>query len=598
MESRRLQQSLGREIEERALALIGVLEASSRNAIATQSVLEEVIAQRLLDNARFVDFLVGTSPQPQSLIARLASENKLATVELLDAHGQPAALPAPASMPPMMGGRGPGAGRRGMGGPPLGPTDDGSGLPAPPMTRGMMRPPHGSPDSIREESGRPAAPFMWGRRWGGLRGDPAQLFPSLPKDATIRRFWEGSAFGVAVPAQSFAGVIAVHADAEYLLNFRREIGLQRLILDLARQSGVTDVTLLDRDLTVIASSDAATIGRSETDPVLREALSANRAQGRRVARADGRDVYEVVKPFVLEAKSVGLIRLALGTEGLTEAARQAELGILWYSLGLVLIGCLGAAAIFWVQARALGERRALEGALVRQQRLSAMGNLAAGVAHEVRNPLNAISIGLQRLRLEFSPSDPAARGEYAQLARVIEAEVARLNAILERFLTLARPLALSLTVEPLSPVLAEVLGLLTPQAEKQGIRILQDLRLEGVRVSLDRNQLSHAVMNVLLNAIQAMPEGGSLTVTAERRTADGGGATACIAIADTGPGIPAAHLDRIFEPYFTTKAEGTGLGLALVHKIVEEHGGSIQATNRSQGGACFEIALPIAGGTA
>jgi signal transduction histidine kinase len=260
----------------------------------------------------------------------------------------------------------------------------------------------------------------------------------------------------------------------------------------------------------------------------------------------------------------------------------------------VLIGCLGAAAIFWVQARALGERRVLEGVLVRQQRLSAMGNLAAGVAHEVRNPLNAISIGLQRLRLEFSPSDPAARGEYAQLARIIEAEVARLNTILERFLTLARPLALSLTVEPLSPVLAEVLGLLTPQAEKQGIRILQDLRLEGVRVSLDRDQLSHAVMNVLLNAIQAMPEGGTLTVTAERRTADGGGATACIAIADTGPGIPAAHLDRIFEPYFTTKAEGTGLGLALVHKIVEEHGGRIQATTRSQGGACVEIALPIA----
>lgn len=594
MESRRLQQSLGREIQERALALIGVLEASSRNAIATQAILEEAVARRLLDNARFVDFLVGRSPQAESLIARLTSENKLARVELLDSRGQPMPLPLPAASLRGRGGHGPGLGPRGMGGPPSDTADATSAGAIPPMMHDAMRPLAGVAGSVPRDPGRQTAPFMWGRRWGGLRGDPAQLFPSLPRNATVRRFWEGSGFGVAVPAQSFPGVIAVHADAEYLLNFRREIGLQRLIEDLARQSGVTEVTLLDRDLTVIASSDPASLGRTESDPLLRAAMTAKRTEGRRAVRAGGRDVYEVVKPFVLEAKQVGLIRLALGTESLTEAAHQAEQGILWYSLALLLVGCFGAAAIFWVQARALGERRALEEALVRQQRLSAMGNLAAGVAHEVRNPLNAISVGLQRLRLEFPPPDPAAREEHTRMARVIEAEVSRLNTILERFLTLARPLKLSLAVEPLAPALAEVLGLLAPQAEKQGVRIVQDIRLDGVRVALDRTQFTHAVMNVLLNAIQAMPGGGTLSVTAERRPA-GASATACIAVADTGPGIPAEQLDRIFEPYFTTKPDGTGLGLALVHKIVEEHGGSVQASNRGQGGALFEITLPVAG---
>ena len=103
----------------------------------------------------------------------------------------------------------------------------------PPMHGRMHSPERSGPP--RAEDDRPMGmPFTWGHRWGGVRGDPARLFPSLPRDAKIRRFWEGSAFGVAVPAQSFPGVIVVHADAEYLLNFRKEIGLQSLIQDLVK----------------------------------------------------------------------------------------------------------------------------------------------------------------------------------------------------------------------------------------------------------------------------------------------------------------------------------------------------------------------------
>jgi signal transduction histidine kinase len=460
--------------------------------------------------------------------------------------------------------------------------------------RGMPHPPEGWRDPGREGEARPGMPFMWGQRWGGLRGDPAQLFPSLPKQAKIRRFWEGSAFGVAVPAQSFAGVIAIHADAEYLVNFRREIGLQRLIEDLGRQAGVAGVTLLDRELTVLASSDGAAVGRQEADPFLREAARTGTTQGRRQMSGTGREIYEMVKPFTLEGQRVGLIRLALSNEGLSNVTRQAQQSIFWYSLGLVIVGILGSIGIFWIQARHLRERRALEGAIVHEQRLSAMGNLAAGVAHEVRNPLNAISIGLQRLRREFPPVAPVPCEEYGHLTRIIEAEVTRLNTILERFLTLARPLKLSLTVEPLEPVLAEVLSLLGPQAEAQRVRIDQEVRLAGSRIAMDRSQLLHAFLNVVLNAIQAMPRGGTIHVRATTADGDAPGPGARIVIADTGPGIPADHLDRIFEPYFTTKDGGTGLGLALAHKIVQEHGGTIRAWNQPEGGASFEILLPLA----
>jgi signal transduction histidine kinase len=467
------------------------------------------------------------------------------------------------------------------------------------MMHGMMPPPEGSgPPTAGGD--RPAGmPFMWGQRWGGPRGDPTRLFPALPKNAKIRRFWEGSAFGVAVPAQSFPGVIVVHADGEYLLNFRKQIGLQPLIQDLGKQPGIVEVSLLDRDFTVVASSDASTVGRQEQNAYLREALTSGTMRSRRQSCGADCEVVEVVKPFTLEQKHVGLIRLGLSTAGLADVTRQAQRSILRYSLALLAVGVVGAVAIFWIQARHLAERRRLEAAVAHEQRLSAMGNLAAGVAHEIKNPLNAISMGLQRLRMEFVPAAPEARQEYTRFTRIIEAEVSRLDTIVKQFLTLARPLRLSVAEEPLAPVLKELLTLLAPQASAQGVSITEDVRLGNARVALDRQQITQAVMNVLLNAIQAMPKGGMLTVRAGVVAPSAGNlggirTVARIVVTDTGPGISAENMDRVFEPYFTTKAGGTGLGLALTHRIVAEHRGTIRAENEPGGGARFVIELPLA----
>jgi signal transduction histidine kinase len=471
----------------------------------------------------------------------------------------------------------------------------------------MMRPPSDSEARPPEGQRASGMPFMWGPRWwGGSRGDPAQLFPSLPKGAKVRRFWEGSAFGVAVPAQSFSGIIAVHADAEYLLSFRREIGVEHLVEELGRQSGVAAVALLDPHLTVLASSNAAEVGRREDDSFLREAWKAGGSRGRQQRLADGREVYEVVKPFTLDDKQAALVRLDLGTEGHVGVARQAQRGILLYSLGLLVVGIGGLMAIFWIQARHAEERRALEAAIAWEQRLAAVGNLAAGVAHEIRNPLNAISIGLQRLRREFAPPEPEARDEYVGFTEIMQAEVGRLNAIVDRFLTLARPSRLTLTEEPLAPVLEELLTLLVPQASAQNIRVMTDLSLKGAQVRMNRQQLSHAFMNLLLNAIQAMPSGGALALNAAMLPADPVGAirgreegptlprpVARIAISDSGPGISPEHLDRIFEPYFTTKEGGTGLGLALAYRIIREHDGRIDVESRVGTGATFIVVLPI-----
>jgi len=599
VESRRLQRNLSRELQDRAVALIGILEASSRNAIASNALLEEAMAQRLLDNARFVDFLVGRSPRAAELLERMVAENRLAKVELLNLEGRP--IPASRLERPTGPPRG-GSGAVEEPGQSAEPPAPGRGHGM--MMGGMMHPPS-APGPRPTEAGRaPEMPFMWGPRWwGGPRGDPSRLFPSLPKGASVRRFWEGSAFGVAVPAQSFSGVIAVHADAEYLLKFRREIGVERLIEELGRQSGVAAVALLDRDLAVLASSNAAEVGRREDDTFLRQAWQAGALNGRQQRLADGREVYEVVKPFALDNQQAGLVRLDLGMEGHTGVARQAQRGILLYSLGLLVVGIGGAVAIFWIQARHVTERRTLEAAMVRDQRLAAVGNLAAGVAHEIRNPLNAISIGLQRLRKEFAPAESEARAEYVRFTEIMQAEVGRLDAIVARFLTLARPARLTLTEEPLAPVLEELLALLAPQTSAQKIRVVTDLALEEARVRMNRQQLTHAFMNLLLNAMQAMPDGGTLSIRAraisnfEFRISNSAFRNAKSAIrievGDTGPGIAPEHLDRIFEPYFTTKEGGTGLGLALAHKIIQEHEGRLDVEGRLPPGATFVVILPV-----
>lgn len=579
LESHRLQQSLGRELEGRARALVGVLEAASVNAIASSTLLEEAVAQRLLDNARFIDFLAARGPWAQELIRRVQQENRLAKVELLDPRGHPVQFPPSPEGGPGFGGAG--RGPRGM---------MGMGMPGPPA------PPSGGAEASSAPPAvpPPGMPFMWGRRWGGPRGDPASLFPALPKDAPIRRFWEGSAFGVAVPAQSFPGIVAVHADAAYLLNFRKETGLQRLIEDLGRQAGVAGVALLDRNLAVLAASDPAAVGQPAPDPFLEAAAASGAVRGRHLPLPDGREVYQVVSPFSLDRERAGLLRLELDTAGMAQAVAQTHRSVLFYSVGLLLVGVAGTLAIFWIQARHTAERGALEAAVAREQRLSAMGNLAAGVAHEIRNPLNAIAIGLQRLGMEFAPSQEERREEHARFVRILRDQVGRLNTLIEQFLALARPLTLHLAEEPVASLLGELAALLQPQATAQGVRIELEAP-EGLRARMDRGQLHQALLNVLLNAIQAMPEGGTLRIRAERAPAGRRGGGLSIRVQDTGPGIGPAELERIFEPYFTTKEGGTGLGLALARKVVQEHGGEIGAESPAGGGALFTIRLPLAG---
>ena len=229
----------------------------------------------------------------------------------------------------------------------------------------------------------------------------------------------------------------------------------------------------------------------------------------------------------------------------------------------------------------------MEANLRRRDRLASMGVLASGVAHEVRNPLNAISVIVQRLAREFEPR--ADQEEYGQLIGVVRDEVERVNRIVKQFLSLARPPQLQVDDVDLESLLQRSVRVITSRAAAKGLTVESDFAGIG-RIEADAEQLEQVLLNLLSNAVEATAD-GEIGLSARAVGDDG----VEIVVEDTGAGIPAAQLERIFDLYFTTKAEGTGLGLSLVHRIVSEHEGRINVESEAGAGTIFTLFLPRRG---
>ncbi len=234
---------------------------------------------------------------------------------------------------------------------------------------------------------------------------------------------------------------------------------------------------------------------------------------------------------------------------------------------------------------ALREKEAVEARLRQAQRLSALGTLAAGVAHDVRNPLNAIKL-LSSHAIDLI--DGGADAPAVKPLQTIRTEVARLEEIVSGFLSLARENEIHPEPTNLDTLLQDCVRLFQREAEQRGIRLISEYRAGSAPLLLDPKQINRAVLNVLLNALEACPAGGRVRVFS--RLTD----RACeIEIRDDGPGLPREVLDRVFDPYYTTKPGGTGLGLSVTRGIIEEHGGNIEITSMTGQGCQVLISLPL-----
>jgi signal transduction histidine kinase len=207
-----------------------------------------------------------------------------------------------------------------------------------------------------------------------------------------------------------------------------------------------------------------------------------------------------------------------------------------------------------------------------------------GVAHEVKNPINAIVLHLQLLRNKMQQLDP----DTGRHVDIIDNEIHRLDRVVQILVDFTRPRELHIEDADLKLVLDEVVLLASPDAAQHGVRIVRQLPTEAIPVKVDVDLIKQAMLNVVINGVQAMPEGGTLTIAANRDED-----TIVTEIRDEGMGIPSAVQEKVFELYFTTKKAGSGIGLAQTYQIMQWHYGSVDFESQEGKGTAFHLRLPL-----
>jgi len=302
----------------------------------------------------------------------------------------------------------------------------------------------------------------------------------------------------------------------------------------------------------------------------------------------GARIIEIVTPFRAGDRHLGEAHVGLDADEMDDLLETNRLQIYISTAMMMLLALLAVGFLYRTQSRHHTRLEEMNERLHQAERLSSLGRLAAVVAHEVRNPLNAISMAVQRVAREFAPPEDGPRQEFSRMNRVIREEIQRIDRIVEEFLGLTRKGELKVEEAPAGELLERLMLLIQSQAASSGVqvRIYRDAR--EPRVLVDRDRMMQALLNLTKNALEAMPEGGTLTLGCRYE----GREQVVLDIADTGKGIPEAGVPKVFDPGYSTKGGGLGLGLHIAREIVRLHGGEVRVTSREGEGTTFSISLP------
>lgn len=634
-------------MEKEGEALLESLVLASQNTVKANSLLKELLEERLLDIAKLVDQMDRSGILTNSKLAELVTKNSLYRIDLLDKQKKilKSSLPE----------------EKGI-------FDDTTNFPIAELERVLQ-------GESQEE---------------GFEIKGEEFHPESKYAVVLRRF-NGS------------GGIAVITPASYLESFQKEIGIGYLIQNISQQSGIEYIVLQSKEGIVFASKKVEKMLKLENDPFLLEALIRSETRSRVTAFEEGK-VLEVVKPFVSSQFPPGVFRIGLSLTGYNQVSKSYQSQMILFSLilfflGLLLVGMVMVNQSYFVLDKSYKEIRTLTGNILegmnsavvavdrdrkiitfnrvaeeifslkreevinksyslvfprdeclinealnsrksiremekkfklssgveknlvfgasilsdekgelqgavavihditelkkyeeeakRAERLSTLGNLAAGVAHEIRNPLNAISIAAQRLKNEFVPEND--KQEYQNFTQTILKEIKRLDQTINQFLSLAKAQKLNLVSTDIGSFVSEVVSLMEIEAKEKGIIIEKEIE-DNFQIRMDREEMKKALVNIILNGIQAMSSGGKMNISANL---DNSGREYIIKVKDTGPGISEENLSKIFQPYFTTKEKGTGLGLAIAYRIINDHKGKIEVESEAGKGTTFTVRLPV-----
>lgn len=414
---------------------------------------------------------------------------------------------------------------------------------------------------------------------------------------------------------------------------------QARLRDVVRQlkrKGVREISILSPEEEVIASSNPGRVG-ARVDPKHKDLLITAQL-GEKGPSSGPHKTFNLLVPVVVENEQWGYAHFILTMDDMESLLHALHVKRLLITVGIFALGIAASVILSWKYTKPISEvvdaakhvaagdlsrtlpenrrdeigeltksfnemvvrlrtNRELEERLRQAEHFSSLGQLATGIAHEIRNPLNLIKLTIDHLHAQLSPPLDRSNEQRQQdaeknlaLLATVKQEIHRLNQMVEQFLRYGRPVRLEKRSVDGVELVHDVLDLARPQLNEQNIRVCEDLPGDSPTLSADRELLKTCLMNVVMNAIQAMPDGGTLSVSLR---ADPVSQTVRMTVDDTGPGVPEEHLAKIFVPYFTTKKIGIGLGLALTRRIIEEHGGRIDVSNRPEGGSRFVLALPI-----